>query len=409
MKTTKNYGLKKPESSDFYNVDDFNGNVDTIDAKLKELETPIYTEATTLTALTSGEKLSVSFGKIAKAVKDFISHITAKATTSVLGHVKLSDSSAVTDPTGLALPATEKNASIAGTLAHQISEVNSDLKNIKVKASSSLKQVIVGRASNTSESYNELRFEISDAEHYLFRIHDNTDQLIVWHYVNGAYTKVWNWTNLNSQINTHSNTIKDITNYIGKTGDVPNGAWIDGSTKSLESIVNNMKGATLVIYYRPNDTDRQYGLDNSNWGVCACTTLGDNSYIEWTSLDGGKRYYKFKCTGTWDANWYPTTAFNTPAVNGIIEDVKLVSYKDGCKNNQTFLYTKSRTANLPKGAEFGFRKVYTFKDAIDSGTENPNAMIVLYDMNGSIYMNTIQTGSWLGWRQFSSVAVEDAN
>lgn len=38
-------------------------------------QTPTYTEAGTLTALTSGEKLSAAFGKISKAVKDLISHI----------------------------------------------------------------------------------------------------------------------------------------------------------------------------------------------------------------------------------------------------------------------------------------------------------------------------------------------
>lgn len=90
-------------------------------------QTPTYKEAGELAGLESGETLSTAFGKIAKAVKEFISHITTKATTSVLGHVKLSDSSAVTDPTGLALPATEKNAAIGGTLANQISKVNSDL------------------------------------------------------------------------------------------------------------------------------------------------------------------------------------------------------------------------------------------------------------------------------------------
>lgn len=60
--------------------------------------------------------------------RELDNHSNAKATTSVLGHVKLSDSSAVTDSTGLALPATEKNASISGTLANQISKVNSDLE-----------------------------------------------------------------------------------------------------------------------------------------------------------------------------------------------------------------------------------------------------------------------------------------
>lgn len=38
-------------------------------------QTPSYTEATSLTKLTSGEKLSVAFGKISKAITDLISHI----------------------------------------------------------------------------------------------------------------------------------------------------------------------------------------------------------------------------------------------------------------------------------------------------------------------------------------------
>lgn len=38
-------------------------------------QTPTYTAATTLAALSSGEKLSVAFGKLAKAVSDLISHL----------------------------------------------------------------------------------------------------------------------------------------------------------------------------------------------------------------------------------------------------------------------------------------------------------------------------------------------
>ena len=40
---------------------------------------PTYTEATELTALTSGERLAVAFGKIAKAISVFISHLANKA------------------------------------------------------------------------------------------------------------------------------------------------------------------------------------------------------------------------------------------------------------------------------------------------------------------------------------------
>lgn len=41
-------------------------------------QTPTYTEATTLEKLTSGEKLSIAFGKISKAITDFISHLANK-------------------------------------------------------------------------------------------------------------------------------------------------------------------------------------------------------------------------------------------------------------------------------------------------------------------------------------------
>lgn len=53
--------------------------------------------------------------------------IDVKATSEDYGRVKVTNSSAVTDSTGLALAATEKNASIDGTLAKQINELNSNL------------------------------------------------------------------------------------------------------------------------------------------------------------------------------------------------------------------------------------------------------------------------------------------
>ena len=38
MKYTENYNLKKPEAEDFYNVEDFNENMEVIDGELKNLE-----------------------------------------------------------------------------------------------------------------------------------------------------------------------------------------------------------------------------------------------------------------------------------------------------------------------------------------------------------------------------------
>ena len=59
-----------------------------------------------------------------KVVSDLVNEVTLlKATLDTYGIVRISDSEAVTDSTGLALAATEKNAAIEGTLANQILNV----------------------------------------------------------------------------------------------------------------------------------------------------------------------------------------------------------------------------------------------------------------------------------------------
>lgn len=93
-----------------------------------------FTTQEELTELTGTEDRQTFFGKIAKTVSTLISHISLSATTEKAGHIKLSNSSAVTDSTGLALPATEKNASLNGTLANQIDALNKrlDVESIEV-------------------------------------------------------------------------------------------------------------------------------------------------------------------------------------------------------------------------------------------------------------------------------------
>ena len=81
-------------------------------------QTPTYTEASKLSSLVSGEKTSVAFGKIAKAVSTLISHTTSKATSSVLGHVKLSDSTSSTSASTAGVAATPKAVKAAYDLAN---------------------------------------------------------------------------------------------------------------------------------------------------------------------------------------------------------------------------------------------------------------------------------------------------
>ena len=76
LEVTKNYALNRPAQDDFYDVDDFNENMDIIDEELYALENPVYEDAKTLETLKSGEKIVTAFGKIAKAITDFIRHIS---------------------------------------------------------------------------------------------------------------------------------------------------------------------------------------------------------------------------------------------------------------------------------------------------------------------------------------------
>lgn len=52
-------------------------------------QTPTYTVASTLTQLTSGEKLSTAFGKISKAIVDLIAHITNKSNPHEVTKIQL--------------------------------------------------------------------------------------------------------------------------------------------------------------------------------------------------------------------------------------------------------------------------------------------------------------------------------
>lgn len=53
-------------------------NMNRIESGINEVYTPIYTESTKLTTLTSGEKIGIAFGKVKKAISELISHLSNK-------------------------------------------------------------------------------------------------------------------------------------------------------------------------------------------------------------------------------------------------------------------------------------------------------------------------------------------
>jgi len=76
---TEHYDLIKPDESDFYNIDDHNTNMDTIDGVMNQKlnqsgdgsnVTIAFTQASARTNLSTGEKLSASLGKIMRWFAD---------------------------------------------------------------------------------------------------------------------------------------------------------------------------------------------------------------------------------------------------------------------------------------------------------------------------------------------------
>lgn len=135
-------------------------------------QTPTYIVASELTDLSSGEKVFLAFGKIAKAVSTLISHISLKATDAVAGHVKLSRTTSVTETGAYALDAVEKNVGISGTLANQIAQQDMRLEWKLVGGTTTILEKIL-----LPINYREIIVEISVSGLILNSIHLSHAQL----------------------------------------------------------------------------------------------------------------------------------------------------------------------------------------------------------------------------------------
>lgn len=132
METTKNCSLKKPGQNDFYDVQDFDDNMETIDEHIGALESPVYEESKELEELKSGEPYLSAFGKIKKAVGALIAHIGDKD-----------------NPHGVTLA--QLGAAAANTLANHIQ--NKSNPHGVTKA-----QVGLGNCDNTADDVKSVKY-----------------------------------------------------------------------------------------------------------------------------------------------------------------------------------------------------------------------------------------------------------
>lgn len=178
MQLTPNFRLMKPDGTDPVNVQDLNDNMDVLDAEVvKKLDKTgdasnvvnKFTQAGSRTNLLSGEKLSVSFGKIMKWFVDLkdvafsgrYSDLTDRPTIPAGG---IADKSKIIDNLD-DIAANTQTGYMAGALA--VKELNQDLQELQegmMKIATKTVTVTTGNGGSTYQNeidLNDMGLDIS--------------------------------------------------------------------------------------------------------------------------------------------------------------------------------------------------------------------------------------------------------
>ena len=129
---TEIYELRKKEENDFYNIEDFNNNMDTLEKALTEFDDSGTAEGVTsftemLTKLVTGNKLAITLKNL-KAGLQFVLHAGSIVNNCVTDNANLPVS-----------------AAMAKSLQDQINQANSNLAGLKI--------IKCGKSSSTSGTF----------------------------------------------------------------------------------------------------------------------------------------------------------------------------------------------------------------------------------------------------------------
>lgn len=149
---TKNYNFKKPDESDFYDIQDQNGNWDIADEKMEELSAPTFEDYSGTTSVPEAST-AIEAIKSKKKIPEILANIKAAFKgVCLLGHIV---NNCVTDNAKLPLSAAQGKA-----LMDQITKLNSDLK----------KRVYTIPVSNISDSNGNATLGVSTKDGILIAL-----------------------------------------------------------------------------------------------------------------------------------------------------------------------------------------------------------------------------------------------
>lgn len=145
MKQTENYGFEKPDIKEFFKLETWKNNMDKIDEtikkgeaaqettneEIKKIKNVQFTQADERKNIESKEALPVLFGKIAKWLAD-LKKVAFSGNYNDLSNkptIPTVVNNNTTTEAGYGLDARQANPNVEGSLAKQISTLNSSLKN----------------------------------------------------------------------------------------------------------------------------------------------------------------------------------------------------------------------------------------------------------------------------------------
>lgn len=255
-------------------------------------QTPSYTEATTLAKLASGEKLSVAFGKISKAITDLISHIgdsVKHITSTERTNWNAAKTKADTNETNISNANTQiadiYNRCGGGKNLYNFTESNKGKTVNGVTFKNNIDTTFtVSGTSTADDTYMDLYYsttvipsQFTKGKTYKMVISNSENKIAfqILFYVNSS------WTSQISTYSTRSFTVPDnVTGMIIRLT-VPAANTIVDTTVGVmitEQFINN----TEVVPYVPTNAELNTKIENNTTNIVSCkndiainkTTLG---------------------------------------------------------------------------------------------------------------------------------------
>lgn len=217
MTKTKYYDLQMDDPQDDYDVDVVNANLKKIDEQMKTrenatdaLQEPEFTVAAKRENIASKEKMPKILGKIAKFFTDLKTVAFSGKYSDLDGKPAIVNNNTTTEA-GSALDARQANPTIEGTMANQISQLNSDLSDLNDVTNFISRKYIRFWTSDTDISGGVGIYNIGEiATDYWNTISKNTELQNVGDYV----LTIFAWNGVPSKANFASGFLISPRNFI---------------------------------------------------------------------------------------------------------------------------------------------------------------------------------------------------